>query len=762
MSPKTARRFKHGLARYFAEVKTFFLPHPTTKGIGYTISAIFLFFLIAANDDLSLRIRLFEEDVNKWLWYLKAEEKTQPPIPTVILDLYTSESYDASFDKYRERYTMFRLSESLDLFCRIGAQTVVFDIYIDRLHWIGKYLNSKRGQAEAQRLTDALSCYKKVLMPVRDNEETGGFFYPIAAIRRLDRKLVYLHDETKNIKLYDPYRYFETDNGKTIFPYSALALSLEFMDEESIDLDHYPQRILPLQFRYHPNVFDRARWEEMVGFLNSYRELSTYFEDEKEIGKILAESYQRDYRKGDEPGVLPKVVMVGFTHDSTDQHVMPYTLAGPISLLRDGNAKESVPKKYGKEPEVLFTPGLYAILSTANALAGGFIPKYPVHNWPITAAVVFGLFCWLAIEWGRQLTGDWGRTLFFGGLMLAYISAYVLAFLYQVYLPLFFPLLAVFGGMVVSSLLYRRALVKRLLGNNAHDRTELEEKATETPWELRQPLIISQAERNLALQREPFSILMAKLDILEIWIQLLGLFQWADYYYHQQTVAEIASAKWRSRFDLRKPSLGHYLGAFCQFGKNYSSDLDAQRSFFPQFYCSLKGTGRKKKQPFEIVLDQAVQLRNEWKHEKSASKSLKEQEDSLIKATEILDRFNEGLAFLKEYSLVKPLSIVKVMDGKHIWLCQFFSGASCFLGEIETDPNLEGDTLYLYSHQRTTEPHGAFLRLDPWIAAGECSLHHREEVFISKELKNGKCVYSGLTAKCKPVFTRSFPDDLTL
>ncbi|MCP4749272.1 MAG: hypothetical protein GY866_00120, partial [Proteobacteria bacterium] len=726
------------------------------------ISAVFIFFLIAANDDLSFKIRLLEEDVNKWLWYLKAEENTQAPIPTVILDLYTSESYDASSEKYRERYTMYRLPESLDFFCRLGAQLVVFDVYVDSLHWIGKYLNSKRGQAEAQRLTDALSCYKKILMPVRDNEETKGFFYPVTAIRRLEKKLVYMHADTEGTKLYRPYRSFGTDNGQALFPYSALALSLEFMDGDSIELERYPQRILPLQFMYHPTVFDRARWDEMVGFLNSYMDLSTYLEDEKEIGKILAESYQRDYRKGDEPGVLPKVVMVGFTHDSTDQHVMPYTLAGRIGLSRGGKAGRSAVRKSGEEPEVLFTPGLYAILSTANALAGGFIPRYPVHNWPIAAAVVFGLIFWLAVEWGRHLSADWRRYLFFGALMLAYLSAYVLAFLNQVYLPLFIPLLALFGAMIASTLLYRQVLVKRLLANYRHDRMVLEEKTAETPWELRQPLIISQAEQNLALQREPFSILMAKLDVLEIWIQLLGMFQWADYYYHQQAVSDIAPAKWRSRFDLRKPSLGHYLGAFCQFGKNFASDLDAQRSFFPQFYYALRGTGRKKKQPFEITLDRAVQLRNEWKHEKSSSKSLKEQEVGLIETSQILDRFNESLAFLKEYSLVKPLSIIKVLDGKHIWLCQFYSGASCFLGEIETDPNLVNDTLYLYNHRRTTEPHGAFLRLDPWIAAGECRLHHREEIFVSKELKNGKCIYSGLTAKCKPVFARSYPDDLTL
>ncbi|MCP4755811.1 MAG: hypothetical protein GY866_33525, partial [Proteobacteria bacterium] len=145
MTSKTARSFKRSIERYFTELKMFLLPHPTTKAIGYAISAVFIFFLIAANDDLSFKIRLLEEDVNKWLWYLKAEENTQAPIPTVILDLYTSESYDASSEKYRERYTMYRLPESLDFFCRLGAQLVVFDVYVDSLHWIGKYLNSKRG-----------------------------------------------------------------------------------------------------------------------------------------------------------------------------------------------------------------------------------------------------------------------------------------------------------------------------------------------------------------------------------------------------------------------------------------------------------------------------------------------------------------------------------------------------------------------------------------------------------------------------------------
>jgi len=70
----------------------------------------------------------------------------------------------------------------------------------------------------------------------------------------------------------------------------------------------------------------------------------------------------------------------------------------------------------------------------------------------------------------------------------------------------------------------------------------------------------------------------------------------SDYIYHQHQYSPIPQDNWR--FSLKRTSLGHYLGAISQFGKNFSDDVEAERSFFPQFYHLLTGMGsKKKKQP---------------------------------------------------------------------------------------------------------------------------------------------------------------------
>ena len=119
---------------------------------------------------------------------------------------------------------------------------------------------------------------------------------------------------------------------------------------------------------------------------------------------------------------LPDFVLVGYTHDSTDQHDMPYTKAGPIYLTHsafvegsEGSFGEAAKETQGigLEPPVLFTPGLYAIISTASSLASENLPQYPIHNWPLTSMLLLGLIFWFSVEWGRNLDSNIGRILFF-------------------------------------------------------------------------------------------------------------------------------------------------------------------------------------------------------------------------------------------------------------------------------------------------------------------------------------------------------------
>ena len=79
------------------------------------------------------------------------------------------------------------------------------------------------------------------------------------------------------------------------------------------------------------------------------------------------------------------------------------------------------------------------------------------------------------------------------------------------------------------------------------------------------------------LQTDPLGILIAKIDLAECWIQYLGLLMLSDYIFHQHQYSPIDLDNWR--FSLKRTSLGHYLGAISQFGKNFSDDVERNVPF---------------------------------------------------------------------------------------------------------------------------------------------------------------------------------------
>jgi hypothetical protein len=762
---KTGRKLKSDFLEFGRDIKTVGLKTPTAKALGFVLLLAVLSVFLRSNDWSAWRIRLLEEEFNHYLWFFKTETQATPPIDAVILDLYTSETYSASADLYQSRYQIYALADNLKLSCFLGAEVVMFDLFLNSNSWIGKYLESNEGADDAKDLLNALSCYNKVFMPAARNIMTDGYVPTIKPLLQLGEKLKYIATATDETKLYRPLQLFQEGSGTVSFPYAGFALALEYLGEKFVNPDDYPRQTLPLQFGFHPQSFKRASWEEMTNLAITYDAVRS---DDREMQTIVLQSTFESDPFWSQYQVFPKVVLVGFTHNVDDQHDMPFSLFGPIRLsdrqtksgrtvlITDKGEQLSNSAISGQEPDLPYTPGLYAILSTANTLVSGRIPFYPCYRWPILSIIIFVCLGWISIEWGRQQLTGTSRRLFFGTLMGSYVLLVGFAFWYGIYLPLVVPCLSLVLCYFCSSYLYQRQLAKRLTLNYRYDREELNDELSKASWEDRKPLMIVQAEQALAIQGDSFSVLKAQIDLTVLWVQLLGLFQWADYYWYQQKVSPRAKGDWEKH--IRRPGMGHYKNAFAWFGKSFHSEIDAQRSFFPQFYFSLVGPGRKKIRSLEKSLDKAVELRNNWIHFTSSSKGQKEQEDTIITVRSIIELIEKKSNFLKDYSLIKPVSM-KLSSDIPVWKCFFYNGPSCYLGEVETRNEFTAESLYLYCHNRSTDIHGSALKLDPWVVAGNCGLHNREELFQFVGYQKGKCLYAGLTKDCKPSFERLMPKD---
>jgi len=745
-------KFQAELKQFASQVLNAGWSHSTTRSFLFSLLLVLLISAVHLNPGLSVRFRLGEEQVRHWLWYFTADEYKSPSIPLVVLDLYTSETFNASEELYDERYQSYELSRSMTLFCRLGATKVIFDTFLDKDSWMGRHLLS--APDDLKELIKALNCFKEVFLPVRDKPE-NSFIYPLEPIRDL-KQVKYVHVNTMNSRLYEPLQLFVDEKMSISFPYSAVAMVKAIQPDWTIDISRYPHQKLPLQFGYHPRAFPRA----------SYKELSQLLEVMDLMGpEELKELYPVYFKDAE----LPDFVLVGYTHDSTDQHDLPYTKAGPIYLTHspssegsEGSFGESARETQGigEEPPVLFTPGLYAILSTASTLAEGDLPLYPFHDWLLVGLLLLGLLFWFSVEWGRNLDSNAGRLVFFLMLTLAFLVVYGVTFLYEVYVPLFLPLIGLLGCLVMSGILYRRELIRKLVRNYGSVQDDEKQESSIQKQGVQQPLIIHQAQAALDLQTDPYGILISKIDLVECWIQYLGLLMLSDYIYHQHQYSPIPQDNWR--FSLKRTSLGHYLGAISQFGKNFSDDVEAERSFFPQFYHLLTGMGSKKKkqQPFEAALERIVGIRNHWKHEKSSSNPRDEIESTLVELNEIQEKMNESLRFLTDYSLIRPIKIREVTEDQQTWQSQFYNGNYCGLGEIKTANQLSTEDFYLYSHHRVGELQGSALKLSPWIIGQECKFHHREELFFYSGVNKNQCVYSGLTKHCSPTITPAFPQDI--
>ena len=89
-------KFQVELKQFVTQVLKPGWSHSTTRSFMFSLLVVLLISAVHFNPSLSVRFRLAEEQVRHWLWYFKADEYKSPTIPLVVLDLYTSETFNAS------------------------------------------------------------------------------------------------------------------------------------------------------------------------------------------------------------------------------------------------------------------------------------------------------------------------------------------------------------------------------------------------------------------------------------------------------------------------------------------------------------------------------------------------------------------------------------------------------------------------------------------------------------------------------------------
>jgi hypothetical protein len=682
------------------------------------ISCVYILSLASSVD---LRFKVWDEKLRQYFWYFGMETKIQQPLSVSILDLYTSETYNASPDNYASRFRSYDLSNSLDIFCKLGAETVAIDFFLDDATWIGKHLNNSQ---DIDQLARSLSCFKTVWLPLR--EEEGEWVFPIDHLSRLDN-VRFAHVNTYESVLYPVAIASKSSKGELKIPYMAEALAVN----ESLE-----HQLKPLLLNHALDSFTRVRFEDMV----ILKKLEPVMTSEK-----FRQLFQSYFNNDSLNYPLPKTVIVAFSHDSQDQHDTAYNLAGPIDLPNvrpKANSSSIAYERYGKETAVSFTPGAFLIASTANALAEEETFR-PVAFRHLEFFASFGVFVLvvfvIASKWNRQ---GYKVSLWFAGAALIYVLiSYVLLVFNLLLMPLVLPLLVLLVSWVVADYQFGAGLLKQLINISSREFNYQPTHEIDNPH----PIIFSMARSQRDSQVDQYKRLIASIDILTFWLQYLALLTMADNLKSDSSMSTLHKKTWETWV---RPMLGNYLFILKKLSRARNNAWLSELPFL------LNGNHANN---LEMLLSNSLSLRNEWKHFASTTHSeghVKEAMDAVLMMERELEK---SLNFLSKFVLIKTKYLKKTDKNANHWDCLVYSGSSTFIDEFVTADDLQPEKLYLFDTRKWGSDSNT-LCLEPWIVAEECTYHHREEIFFYSGLiwdRENRATtrtikYSGLTESCCP------------
>lgn len=401
------------------------------------------------------------------------------------------------------------------------------------------------------------------------------------------------------------------------------------------------------------------------------------------------------------------------------------------------------------EPPVELTPGMYLVAATSATLVRVGVPTKVLFKHP---ALLLGL--WLIgvlLVLGAKRASS---TLMCSIKVLAAVLVYLLAvFLLHagenVFLPITLPV-AYFAGLYIycDYHLYQ-GVIHRLFQKTLQYRYEVKKEYVVLPY------ILHQSASFRDCQLDPYKRLIASLDLLCFWLQFLALTLLSEHFEKNSGPGPISKQNW---LKWSKPTLGSYLYGFKELACQYKSYQHALgRSRFPEFTILLHGENNLH-EGLGRALHEIVQLRNEWKHFASSGHSEISVRAALASAGKIEQILLKLGMHLPGFILVRAKVLVKNERSGTLWTCMVFNGHQPYLDEFMTRDILTPGYLYLCDIRKKRIIHN-LLCLHPWMAAGECKYHHRDEIFLysglvfdfDKSKPTRQVKYTGFTESCQPV-----------
>ncbi|MFT6907728.1 MAG: hypothetical protein ACJAS1_004412 [Oleiphilaceae bacterium] len=689
---------------------------------------------------LDLRVKVWDEKLRQYSWFFNMETKTDLPLATSILDLYTSETYNASPENYKARYQTYDLPESLDVYCKLGATTLAIDFFLDDETWMGKHLSND--QEDLSRLRESLNCFERIWLPLR--EQAGNWIFPINGLANL-KNVRFAHVNTIESVLYEPSLAHDSPKGELRVPYIAKALAKKNDKEE---------QLTPLLMNYSLESFTRLRFEDLVIF--------------KPLKQVMSadkfQAFYHSYFNNEQIKYpLPLTVIAAFTHDAQDQHHTAYNLGGPLdlpkvsALPRKSNNGSTIGGRvitYGAETKVSFTPGAYLIASTSNAIASQKTFNSITFN-NTGFIIVFCVFLCVIFYVSSTFHNGYRVAILFIGSAMTYIFvSYILLAIAHLLVPLVLPLVVFFILWLIADYQYGAGLLKQLINLSS---TEINYQPSKEIDKL-QPIVISMAQSHRDSQTDQYKQLISSVDLLSFWLQYIALLVMSENVKNDPSLNVTLHKKdWERWY---KPTLGTYLYGL----KKLVDKKGSQNSWFPELIALMN---KKPASQLEETLQRSLNFRNEWKHFASSAYSEGHMDKVLDDILMTEQELEQNISFLSKFILIKTKHLKLSENETHYWDCLVYSGSSTFIDEFATTDTLQPDTLYLFDTRKWGR-YANTLCLEPWLFASECTHHNREEVFFytgliwnansrtaTKEIK-----YSGLTESCCPLHNKEIPDKL--
>ena len=673
----------------------------------YSIIAIAFSSILLLNYK-GLIIDIFEYKIRSIFFYFLAKDNLPNP-PFLLWDLYTSQTYDSSPNQYKFRYNAYRMPETLKLFCDMGMETVIFDLHMDYETWMGKYL--KENDLERKNLESSLGCFKKIYIPIDSKlEKIDNLPFREEAT---NNKIFRIHTESISTMFFNPIKEIHIEKTNIYVPYIGVSLYESISDNKNI-INKY--KTYPLWFSYHPNSIPRFMFEDVENLF--------------EIQKFLGMEGAKDVvLKSNQIENIPKVLLVGFTNDSLDLHTMPYDLGGGYVL---GKGNESFTHQ---------TAGLYAFTSTVVEYIKNGIP-YDLKSESPTLFFIFDLVIILLLhEFFGRIKKFKTRSFFLLSMILTFIFITYLGCIFGfTFYSIFQSLRTVFIFIIVTYLLDLER--KKLIAVNIINYDNKNENISiQNPY-FTSDLNLQYLGFNSKL--DAYSGLLAKIDFLESFLHTVSLLTIADYHrrFSKYSLPEI-------QLDTSKMSLGHY-AANLEKIINKCSENDSLNLFLPQLYYLYKNN---KKQDFKFKdnIKKLVEIRNQWKHEKSASNTDNKIDEINLEVDSVIKSLTDECQFLSSINLAKPVNFIGNKDDKLLWRVMDYSEIAPVLKLWETKEILEINKLYAINHQKSIDSLDRILLLEPYIKIEDCIYHNRPEYFYYSKIddKSQKVSYSSLTRSCK-------------